>query len=143
MSTRKSSRGQLLHKLKDKERSQLYSVGSFTARVRCTTGGYVCEFTGVCLFRGWGLPHLHPIISPSCNTSTGPMSFLWGGCTPSPSYNTSTGPMSFLWGYPSPRWGHTPARSGWGTVNQNHLAGPNPCLTTNHSFTVVILQCHR
>lgn len=27
MSTRKSSKGQLLHKLKEKERSQLYSVG--------------------------------------------------------------------------------------------------------------------
>ena len=81
-------------------------------------------------------------LSPSHNTSTGPISFLRG--TQSPSHNTSTGPMSFLgvpqWlapgpflgGYPSPgqeipqfqvgggypmrgsAWG-TPARSAWGT----------------------------
>ena len=56
------------------------TVDLITDRVRSTTGGYI--FTGVCLFtRGGGggrLPHLHPIIFPSHNTSTGPMSFPGG-----------------------------------------------------------------
>ena len=90
-----------------------------TTSLHIMTGGYV--FTGVCLFR-WGVPYLHPIISPSYNTSTGPMSFL------GVPHNTSTSSMSFpghtpvsgsrslpsgvpqsqMGGYPSPRWGGTP-----------------------------------
>ena len=35
----------------------------------------------------------------------------WGGVTPFPSHNTSTGPMSFLWGYPSD-WSRVPSQGG-------------------------------
>ena len=57
------------------------------------------------------------------------------GVTPSPSCNTSTGSMSFLgvsqwmvqcpflWGYPSPKQGVTP---GWGTPSQVRIGYPVP-----------------
>ena len=82
----------------------------------------------------------HPgsTLSPSHNTSTGPMSFLRG--TPCLSHNTSTSPMSFPRGtlvphrgwYPSPRWTGTPgegiplARSGWGTPSSQGWGVPPP-----------------
>ena len=67
----------------------------FTDRVRSTTGRY-CFYRCLSVCRGWG----GFTLSPSHNTSTGPMSILGG--TSSPSHNTSSGPMSFLGGTSSP-----------------------------------------
>ena len=62
------------------------NLSIFTARVRCTKGGYV--FTGVCLLTQG---HLHPIILPT----TGPLSLPGGAPV--------TGPRSCPRGYPSDR----------------------------------------
>ena len=85
-------------------------------------------FTGVCLSTS------EEYLSPSHNTSTGPMSFPGG--TPSPSHNTSIDLMSFPrgfpsdWsrvltqlkvGYPSPRQGVTPEQ---GTSSQVRMGYP-------------------
>ena len=68
---------------------------------------------------GEGDSHLHPIIPPSHNTSTGLMSFSWLKATPSPSHKTSTSSMSFLrgGGIPFPGDGYLGVplpRIGWG-----------------------------
>ena len=73
-----------------------------------------------------GVPH------PSCNTSTGPMSFPGG--TPSPSHNTSSPcplwgePQSFSprWGYPSPRQGGYPCPGQGIPQSQDGMGYPWP-----------------
>ena len=70
--------------------------------------------------RGGGgvLPHLHPIIFPFDNTSTGSMSFLGGISVTVPRSLPGEVPQSQIpdGGYPRPIWGTSDlARSGWGT----------------------------
>ena len=92
-------------------------------------------FSQVSVCSGGGVPYLHPIISPSHNTSTGPMSFLGVPHNTStssmsfPGHTPVTGPRSLLRGYPvtdarypSPRWeGGNPS---WDTPSQVRMGYP-------------------
>ena len=67
----------------------------------------------VCPHFWGGYPHLHPMISPSRNTSIGPMFFPGG--TLSPTYNTSTVCRSLPAG--TPRQSRSGPRSGKGGLS--------------------------
>ena len=99
------------------------------------TAAYVVRrevmFSQACLFR-WGIPHLHPIISLSHNTSIGPMSFLGVplsqtqiGVYPSPRHGGTPGQVRMGQPPPSQGWGNPPPPQA-GYAMTRYTAGGTP-----------------